>query len=64
MCLALREGLLHHRSGDRVVILGDGVAHTLHGNMRRIGCQVAQAQDDKGELEERMCFRMTQDMIA
>ncbi len=51
MCLTLREGLFHHRPGDRAVLLGDGIGHTLHGDMRCLGRQVAHAEDDKSELE-------------
>ena len=54
MCLALRpalrEGLFHHGPGDRAVILGYGVTHTLHGDMRRLGRQIAHAEDNECEL--------------
>ena len=61
MSLTLREGLLHHGPSNRAVLLRNGITHTLHGDVSRVGGQLAHTQNDKRELRGR-CFRMTQNM--
>ena len=57
MCLALSEGLSCHGPSVRGVILRDGVTHTLHGDVCRVAGQIAQAKDDKCELQIKDVFQ-------
>ena len=52
MSFAGREGLLHHGTGNRAVLIGNLVAHALHGDVRLLGGVSAEANDNQGELEE------------
>jgi hypothetical protein len=55
MCLALREGLFGHGPGDGVgaVLVGDGFAHTFHGDVGRHSGQFPNAHDNKCELTDK-----------
>ena len=55
--LALRAGFLHHRPGDGAVIVGEGLAHALHGDVRRVAHVRAQTNHNEGVLEKRRRFR-------
>jgi hypothetical protein len=50
-CFALRDGLLHHGTCDGAVLVGDGIAHTLHGDVRRVGRVRTQTDDDQRVLK-------------
>src|SRR6266852_3183642 len=57
VCFALWEGFLHHVPSNRAVILGNGLAHALHGDVRRFGTIRTEANDNQRELKEKgSCF--------
>lgn len=51
-CSALRDGLLHHGACDGAVLVGDGIAHTLHRDVRRVGRVRAQTDDNQRVLKQ------------
>ena len=50
VCFALRARLLHHRPSDRMALVGEGIAHALHGDVRRVIHLRAQTNDNQGVL--------------
>jgi hypothetical protein len=46
VCFALRDGFLHHGPRNGAVVVGDGLTHALHGDVRRIGRVRAQTEDN------------------
>ena len=46
VCFVLGDGLLHHGPCDGAILIGDGFAHTLHGDVRRIARVRAQTDDN------------------
>jgi hypothetical protein len=52
VCFALGEGFLHHGPSNRAVLLGKGLPHALHGDMRRLTSVSADANDNQGELKK------------
>jgi hypothetical protein len=52
MGVAMREGLLHHRPSDGAILVGNGRAHTLHGDVRCLGRVGTHAIDNQGELRK------------
>jgi hypothetical protein len=53
VCFALWEGFLHHGPGNRVAVLGKGLAHALHGDVRRFGTIHTEANDNQRELKNK-----------
>jgi|SRR6267154_314277 len=51
VCFALWEGFLHHGPSNRAVLLGNGLAHALHGDVRRFGTVHTEANDNQRELK-------------
>jgi len=49
-----RAGFLHHRPGDRAILLGEGLAHALHGDVDQVVRICAQAtQNHNGGAQEK-----------
>ena len=48
---ALRAGFLYHGPGDGVAVIGNGLAHALHGDVRGVGHVRAEANHNEGVLE-------------
>jgi hypothetical protein len=53
VCFALWEGFLHHGPSNRAVLVGNGLAHALHGDVRRIGIIRTEANDNQRELKNK-----------
>ena len=54
VCFALWEGFLHHGPSNRAVLLGNGLAHALHGDVRRFGSIHTDANDNQRELKNKI----------
>ncbi len=63
MSFALREGFLHHGPSNRAVFVGKGLAHALHGNVRRFAKIRTEANDNQRVLKKESCSLQKVDMV-